>query len=179
MTGIPKSSSINLSSLGFNSKFLVFSSCHSITLVWITPLKWIIDTGATDHIICSLSLFTSITAKISTNVKLPNGKFVVVTHIETIQISANLILTNVLCVPSFSFNLFYVSKLIKSITCCFTLFAKFCFIQSLNSWMTIGLGELKDGLYYLVHDSAIYPSSKVTTKSASFPYFFASVKTVS
>jgi hypothetical protein len=38
--------------------------------------------------ICSISLFTSITAKISTNVKLQNGKFVVVTHIGTIQISA-------------------------------------------------------------------------------------------
>ncbi|XP_059429062.1 uncharacterized protein LOC132162859 [Corylus avellana] len=41
---------------------------------------WIIDTGATDHMICSLSLFTSISAVVSTHVKLPNGSIVSVTH---------------------------------------------------------------------------------------------------
>jgi hypothetical protein len=179
MTGIPKSSLINLNSLSFDSKFSVFYSCHMTSPVSSNPSKWIIDTGATDHIICSISLFTSITTTLSTNVRLPNGKLAAVTHIGTIQISANLLLTNVLCVPSFSFNLLYVNKLIKSIHCCFILFANFCFIQSLNSWMTIGLGELQDGLYYLVHDPATSSSSNVATKSAFLPSFSASVKNVS
>jgi hypothetical protein len=128
--------------------------------------------------ICSILLFTSITAKISANVKLPNGKFAAVTHIGIVQILANLILTDVLCVPSFSFNLLSVSKLIKSITCCFILFANFCFIQNLKSWMTIGLGELKDGLYYLVQNPDMHSSSRSTTKSVPFSSFSASVKNV-
>jgi hypothetical protein len=48
----------------------------------------------------------------SRKVKLPNGQFVEVTHIGTVKISESFILTNVLCVPSFSFNLISVSKLV-------------------------------------------------------------------
>jgi hypothetical protein len=126
--------------------------------------------------ICSISFFTSITTKVSTTVKLPNGKFVAVSHIGTVQISAYLVLTNVLCVSSFSLNLLSVSKLIRSIPCCFILFANFCFIQSLTTWMPIGLGELQDGLYYLVQNPATSSSYTEMTKSA--PSFSASIKTV-
>ena len=45
---------------------------------------WILDTGATDHIVHSLSLFTHITSSVSTFVQLPNGEKVTVTHIGTI-----------------------------------------------------------------------------------------------
>ena len=44
--------------------------------------------------------------------------------------------------------------------------------------MTIGLGELKDGLYYLVQDSDIHSSSSLTTKSVPFSSFSAYVKNV-
>ena len=71
---------------------------------------WVIDTGATDHIVHSVNLFTNFTA-ISTNVELPNGETVVVTHIGSISLSATLVLHNVLCVPSFSFNLLSVSQI--------------------------------------------------------------------
>jgi len=74
---------------------------------------WIIDTGATDHMVCSLSFFTTITATISKFVKLPNGQLVSVTHVGTVRISSSLILTDVLCVHSFSFNLISASKLTK------------------------------------------------------------------
>jgi len=178
MSGISPSSSINFHPLNLDPKFSIFSSCHSVSPASTISSKWIIDTGATDHMICSISFFTSITATISTSIKLPNGKFAAVTHIGTVQISAHLVLTNVLCVPSFSFNLLSVSKLIKSIPCCFILFANFCFIQSLTTWMTIGLGELQDSLYYLVQNPAASSSSTRTTKSALSLPFSASVKTV-
>ena len=45
---------------------------------------WILDIGATDHIVHSLSLFTHITSSVSTFVQLPNGEKVTVTHIGTI-----------------------------------------------------------------------------------------------
>jgi hypothetical protein len=84
---------VHCTSLYLDPKHSVFSSCH--TSIASTPHTWIIDTGATDHMINSISLFTSITATISTKVKLPNGQFALVTHIGTIKISAHLTLTNV------------------------------------------------------------------------------------
>ena len=65
---------------------------------------WVLDTGATNHIIHSITLFTKITSSISTFVQLPNGERVSIMHTGTIQVTSTLVLENVLCVPSFSFN---------------------------------------------------------------------------
>ena len=42
---------------------------------------WVIDTGATDHIVCSAHLLTSITAINQSMVQLPNGETASVTYI--------------------------------------------------------------------------------------------------
>jgi hypothetical protein len=132
-------------------KYSVFSA----SFVNIVPSQkqnnssWIIDTGATDHMIGCISLFTSITATVSSHVKLPNGSIASVTHIGTVTLSENLTLTGVLCVPSFTFNLISASKLIKNLKCCLIFFAGFCFIQSLYHWRTIGVAKEDAGLFYL------------------------------
>jgi hypothetical protein len=118
----------------------------SITNPATTP--WIIDTGATNHMICSTSFFTSITSVVSKSVRLPNGQCASVTHIGTIKISECFVLTNVLCIPSFSFNLISVSKLIKTLQCCVIFLPKFCFVQHLTSWKMIGVGKEAGGLYH-------------------------------
>jgi len=64
-----------------------------------------------------------------------------------VKISDSLLLTNVLCVSSFTFNLVSASKLLKNIHCCLIFIHKFCFV---TSWETIGVGEEKHGLFYLV-----------------------------
>jgi hypothetical protein len=167
-------------SMNLNLQYSVFSSYH--TSVLCQPHTWIIDTGATDHMINSISLFTSITTTISSKVKLPNGKFALVTHIGTVKISAHLTLTNVLCVPSFSFNLLSVSKLVKTFNFCFILFANHCFIQNLTTWMTIGVGREANGLFYLLEKPALL-STDVFSSSCTFNFvpfqFSANVKTVS
>jgi hypothetical protein len=119
----------------------------------LDPSPWIIDTGATDHMIGSVSFFTSITAIVSNHVKLPNGQLAAVTHIGTVKISEHLILTDVLCIPSFSFNLISASKLIKSLHCCLIFLDSFCFIQNMFPWLTIGLGKEKGGLFFLQNNS--------------------------
>jgi hypothetical protein len=171
---------IHSQSMNFNPQYLVFSSYH--TSVLCQPHTWIIDTGATDHMINSISLFTSIITTISSKVKLPNGKFALVTHIGTIKISAHLTLTNVLCVPSFSFNLLSVSKLVKTFNFCFIFFANHCFIQNLTTWMTIGVGREANGLFYLLEKPALL-STNVSSSSCTFNFvpfqFFANVKSVS
>jgi len=79
------------------------TSTHSSSPTHISP--WIIDTGATDYMICCTSLFTSITSIVSYQVKLPNGQDVPATHIGVVRLSKHLVLNHVLCVPSFNFNL--------------------------------------------------------------------------
>ena len=98
----------------------------------------------------SIVVFTSITTTLNTFVNLPNGESALVTHIGTIKVSENLILSNVLCIPSFNFNLISISQLAKSILCCLIFFGNLCFIQDLAHWSTIGLGKEINGLYLLL-----------------------------
>ena len=61
---------------------------------------WVLDIGATDHIIHSTSLFTNVTSSLSSFMHLPNGEKVLVIHIGTVQLTPTLILENVICVPT-------------------------------------------------------------------------------
>ena len=70
---------------------------------------WVMDTGASDHIICFVPLFLSYTNVSHCVVEFPNGESAHVTHIGIVKLSNSLILEHVLCVPSFSFNLLSVS----------------------------------------------------------------------
>ena len=62
-----------------------------------------------------IAVFTSITATLDTVVNLPNGETTLVTHIGTVRLLENLVLSNILYVPSFNFNLISISPLAKSI----------------------------------------------------------------
>ncbi|XP_059436398.1 uncharacterized protein LOC132169376 [Corylus avellana] len=146
---------------GYHSSLNPRYSVFSATFVNMVPSSkqhkhsWIIDTGATDHMVSSPSFFTSITAVVSTCVNLPNGSIAAVTHIGTVKLSENLTLTEVLCVPSFAFNLISASKLIKHLRCCLIFFAGYCFIQSLHHWRVIGVGKEEAGLFYLLQDNKV------------------------
>lgn len=83
---------------------------------------WTIDTGATDHMIHSISYFTTITATLHTHVNLPKGEIALVTHIGTVKISEKLVLHDVLCIPSFNFNLISISQLAKTTFYCLIFF---------------------------------------------------------
>jgi hypothetical protein len=128
--------------------------------------------------VSSITFFTSITATVSKKVKLPNGSFAEVTRVGNVKISATFTLTNVLCVPSFSFNLISTSKLTRNAKCCLIFLASFCFIQNLLTWKTIGLGREKDGLFHLMlqDDYDLNFPSITATVNASIPF---SVKDVS
>ena len=110
---------------------------------------WVMDTGASDHIICSISSFQTYTTVDNCVVELPNGESVHVTHVGTVKLSNFLILEHVLCVPSFSFNLLSVSQLTRSLPLCILFLSQFCFIQDLSCWRTIGVGKVHNGLYLL------------------------------
>ena len=112
---------------------------------------WAIDTGTTNHVVHYVHLLIDFTA-INCVVELPNGEIAMVTHIGSICLFEILILTNVLCVPSFSFNLLSISQLTKRVSCCLIFPSTFCFIQDLTCWRTIDVSEVHDVLYLLQHN---------------------------
>jgi hypothetical protein len=138
-----------------NNKHSIFYSSHQFKVAseHVQKNSLIIDTGATDHMCNSISCFTTFSVVKSRYVKLPNGQQALITHIGTVRISQDLILHDVLCVPSFSFNLISVSKLILTLHCCIIFVGSFCFMQNLSPWKTIGVGEERSGLYYFLQVS--------------------------
>ena len=75
---------------------------------------WVLDTCATNHFVCSVDLLITITATMQSLVQLPNGKSAQVTHIGIVVLSSFLTLKNVICVPSFTFNLFSANTITQS-----------------------------------------------------------------
>lgn len=91
------------------------SNLAGISLFSHSSSVWIVDSGATNHMCSSLSLFSSYHAcSIVSSVKLPDGTDSPITHIGSVTISPTLQLQNVFYVPSFKFNLLSVSQLTKS-----------------------------------------------------------------
>lgn len=150
-----------------SSPFAISSFKHNSSLI-----PWIIDPGAIDHMVCSIQFFQSLSVATSMFVTLPTSLEVPVIHICSIKLSDSLILNNVLCIPSFSFNFLSASMLVNSNACPLIFFAQFYFIQDLCQWKMIGLGKEKDGLYYLL--SPLTSSNKVVS---SFFVNTASVNT--
>jgi len=80
-------------------------------------LKWIIDSGATDHITPNLQYFSSYSPFSQESfIVMPNGKHAKVHHIGTIQLTPSLTLSNALHVPEFHYNLLSASKLAKQVS---------------------------------------------------------------
>jgi hypothetical protein len=83
-----------------NPRYSIFSVLVNITTHSNQKNNtWIVDTGATDQVINCSSLFTTITAIVSTQANLPNGAKAFVTHISTVKLSDNLTLIGVCVYP--------------------------------------------------------------------------------
>lgn len=75
---------------------------------------WIIDSGASDHTRPSLSLFKNkgiLNRPYFITRPNGNGKRSLVRHLGSLQLSADICLENVLCVPDFQFHLISLIKL--------------------------------------------------------------------
>uniref|UniRef100_A0A2N9FVF7 Integrase catalytic domain-containing protein n=1 Tax=Fagus sylvatica TaxID=28930 RepID=A0A2N9FVF7_FAGSY len=90
MAGIPMCLSTfckpNLDYSVFSNKLVV----KPVTNVY----EWVIDTGATDHMVTTTKFFTTMQVAYNVSVNLPNGQSVMVTHIGSIQVTASLLLTD-------------------------------------------------------------------------------------
>ena len=103
---------------GFGSHF-VFSipTTHTLNTLSSHTTPWIIDSGATDHITCSLDCFYTYSTIAPVNIHLPNGS-TVQSHISgSIKFTPDFIIHNVFFVPDFSFNLLSIPKLLYTFPC--------------------------------------------------------------
>ena len=111
---------------------------------------WILDSRATDHVAPSLKLYTTYKEIPSIVVRLPNQQKTLATHSRVVQLTGSLILTNVLHLPSFTFNLVSISKLASSLSCKLIFCANKCLIQDIANQKMIGTIDVEDGLYKLI-----------------------------
>ncbi|KAL1108514.1 hypothetical protein V6Z11_D03G115100 [Gossypium hirsutum] len=137
--------------------------------------RWIIDTGATDHILSDLHFLESPVACAlgSPCVRLLNGSSVSVTHVGTCTVLPNLHLTRVLYVPNFRYNILSVSKLTTDLNCMVSFYPHFCLIQDLSSGKMRGIGKVRGGLYFLdpSQQTLVIPPSSIAA-NASIDSFF-------
>lgn len=78
-----------------------------------------------------------------------NGNSTTISHIGNYQLSESDIIKNVLCVPTFKFNLLSVSKLTKELQCCAMFFLDFYLFQDLSSGKVGEIGKGQNDLYVM------------------------------
>lgn len=81
-----------------------------------TSNVWILDSGATQHICNDRRLFLNVQTVKHISVKLPNHMLIQVKLMDSIQLTKEILLTNVLFVPQFELNLVSASSLTKDQT---------------------------------------------------------------
>ena len=112
--------------------------------------KWVIDSGAIDHMIGNSDLFTTFQPQPSTSiVTLTDGSTSCVLGSRTIHPTPLITLTSVMSLPQFYFNLLLVNKLTHTHNCSISFFPDYCLIQDLLTKRIIGRGRESGGLYIL------------------------------
>nr|XP_016464025.1 PREDICTED: uncharacterized protein LOC107787023 [Nicotiana tabacum] len=121
-------------------------SCADITEILT---KWIVDSGASSHMVNRYNLLTN--AKAISNDKgksaLPTGSIAKIRHIGSAYLLKDLNVSNVMHIPDFKFNLLSVSKLTKEMKWVVMFFPDFFIFQELFSGQVRGIDREKDGLY--------------------------------
>jgi hypothetical protein len=79
--------------------------------------------------------------------QLPDGYYASVTHIGAIRFSSSLVLTNVICNPTFYFNLISTCRLCKTLHYLIIFYADYCVIQDLSLMKMIRMEIEQNGLY--------------------------------
>ncbi|XP_015162805.1 uncharacterized protein [Solanum tuberosum] len=130
--------------------------------------KWIIDSGASKHMVNDSKLLTNFTSLPRCqvgNVSLPTGSLAKVTNIGSSQILRGADIHNVLHIPEFKYNLLSVPQLTRELNCGVLFYPDFCLFQDLSSGKVRGIGKLEDDLYVLPVDHQL--KSQRTSLSSS------------
>ncbi|CAH9142456.1 unnamed protein product [Cuscuta epithymum] len=111
-------------------------------------VKWIIDTGASQHVTGDVTCLVDPVTIPACSVGLSDGRTVSAVLTGRVPLSRELILDHVLYVPGLNCHLISVSQLADQSNCLVTFTNNFCAIQDLRSRNLIGAGERRDVLFY-------------------------------
>lgn len=126
-----------------------FSGMISFRHAESTIHEWIVDSGASDHMTCSLHLLHNVkSAPANLTIKLPTGATACITHIGDTVLNCGLVMLNVLYVPQFAHNLMSVTKLSKDNKCEVLFRERKCLVVD-DNFRTVCVGHLRNNLYYL------------------------------
>lgn len=150
----------------FDSGFAGFTgmvTCHN---VHVEKMEWIIDSGASDHMGCEINMSKNI-VNVNVNrelkINMPNGKTSNITAYGSVDLKNGIHLGEVLIVPEFKHNLLSVSKLAKHERCNVHFYNEYCVIQDKFSKEVRGVGECKNGLYYLIDENITVAIERLRT----------------
>ena len=122
---------------------------NPITCLSNSKFRWVIDSGATDHMTGNSGILSSFQTSSPSHVTLANGSAASVVGSGSVDITSDISLTNVLCLPKFPFNLLSVSKITRAYNCGVFFFPGYCVFQDLLTKKIFGRGYESDGLYVL------------------------------
>ncbi|KAK9726569.1 hypothetical protein RND81_05G223900 [Saponaria officinalis] len=127
-----------------------FAGMIACNLVNMPRSSWIVDSGASDHMVTTIEGLKHVTnLKNKPRITLPNGETTSVTHVGTMKLENGLILPRVLVVPEFHQNLLSVQRLTSDNNCAVTFLKDSCLVQDLKTKDIKKLGKTSNGLYYL------------------------------
>ncbi|CAL1398262.1 unnamed protein product [Linum trigynum] len=130
--------------------------------------EWLIDSGCNEHIVSDINWFDQVHYSHGHSpVRIPNGKCIPVEGIGSVVLNSQLTLHRVLHVPQFKCNLLSVSRLIRDNNVALFFLGNVCVIQDSHSKTVIGLGRLRDGLFYLSRDEKLQKRGDSTLAMAA------------
>ena len=137
---------------GFGHQFAAGIACLNSQLDKLDLLDdWIYDSGASDHMSPDDDeIIDPYLLKIKPQIRLPDGNTSVISHVGKVRLNNDIVLKDVLVVPSFKFSLLSFPKLTEDSQCSVSFYPHFCVVQDLATRRVTGLGKKKSGLYHLV-----------------------------
>ena len=119
-------------------------SCLTSSMWYI----WIVNLGATDHIIENWGIMFYFTP-VSNSVVLADGSRRLIQGIDTATTTLTLLLSSIFYLPCFSFNLLSIIKIIKVLNCIVIFFPTHCVFQELGTRKMTGTWRERNRLYEL------------------------------
>lgn len=128
----------------------------------ISTVSWLIDSGASHHMIGNIALFSAIHDIAPTSVGLPDSMQTSTVEEGMVLLHPGFLLRNVLVIPHLSVNLLFVGQLINDSNCTITFALHMCAIQDRSTKNLIGLGKPHKGVF-LFRPLLVATAAAVTT----------------
>ncbi|KAL2938126.1 Retrovirus-related Pol polyprotein from transposon RE2 [Bienertia sinuspersici] len=129
---------------------VTYAGMVSCNLVNAAANAWIVDSGATHHMSgCKADFAKLKLGGMRSGINLPNGNTAEIQGVGEVQLKNNLVLTNVLYIPSFKHKLLSIQKLSKESECRVDFYPSYCLVIEEKSQQVLGVGQQEKGLYYM------------------------------